>query len=180
MHPTADTLLLIFGNRSGRRVMPGVRLLRVMRAVKLSSVATLVLTLCVAPGCFNIAGDWRYEEIERVKSPDGIADAVLVRGGGGATTGLNFSVFLVPSGTKFDEKASWFERERALFSADHHEGLQLAWRKPKFLEIRFAKARISQFSNFWHSQEVQNYSYAVELRLVPLDENSSLSEKDKS
>jgi hypothetical protein len=27
MHPTADTLLLIFGNRSGRRVMPGVRLL---------------------------------------------------------------------------------------------------------------------------------------------------------
>jgi hypothetical protein len=24
MHPTADTLLLIFGNLSGRRVMPGV------------------------------------------------------------------------------------------------------------------------------------------------------------
>jgi hypothetical protein len=24
MHPTADTLLLIFGNRSGRRVMRGV------------------------------------------------------------------------------------------------------------------------------------------------------------
>ena len=27
MHPTADTLDFIFGNRSGRRVMPGVRLL---------------------------------------------------------------------------------------------------------------------------------------------------------
>src|ERR1044071_628286 len=27
MHPTADTLLLIFGNHTGRRVMPGVRLL---------------------------------------------------------------------------------------------------------------------------------------------------------
>jgi hypothetical protein len=25
MHPTADTLLVIFGHRSGRRVMPGVR-----------------------------------------------------------------------------------------------------------------------------------------------------------
>jgi hypothetical protein len=25
MHPTADTAALIFGNRSGRRVMPGVR-----------------------------------------------------------------------------------------------------------------------------------------------------------
>lgn len=54
------------------------------------------------------------------------------------------------------------------------------WRKPKFLEIRFAKARISQFSNFWQAQEVQNYSYVVELRLVPLDDNSSLSERDKN
>jgi hypothetical protein len=25
MHPTADTSALIFGNRAGRRVMPGVR-----------------------------------------------------------------------------------------------------------------------------------------------------------
>jgi hypothetical protein len=29
MHPTADTLLVIFGNHAGRRVMPGVRLLSV-------------------------------------------------------------------------------------------------------------------------------------------------------
>ena len=27
MHPTADTLLVIFGNLLGRRVMPGVRFL---------------------------------------------------------------------------------------------------------------------------------------------------------
>jgi len=140
----------------------------------------LVLALCFASGCFNIAGEWEYEEIERIKSPDGIVDAVLVRGHGGATTGFNFSVFLVPRGIKFDKKASWFEREQALFRADHDEGLQLVWRKPKFLEIRFAKARIFQFRNVWHSQEVQDYSYVVELRLVPLAENSSLSEKDKN
>jgi hypothetical protein len=151
-----------------------------MRDKRLLLMAALVFTLCFASGCFNIAGEWQYEEIERVKSADGVVDAVIVRGGGGATTGFNFSVFLVPGGTKFDEKASWFERDRALFSADYHEGLQLVWRKPKFLEIRFAKARIFQFSNFWHSKEVQNYSYVVELRLVPLDENSSLSEKDKN
>ena len=151
-----------------------------MRDKKLLSTAALALTLCFASGCFNIAGEWRYEEIESVRSPDGVVDAVLVRGGGGAATGFNFSVFLVPGGTRFDAKASWFERERALFSAGHHEGLQLAWREAKFLEIRFAKARIFQSSNFWHSQEVQNYSYVVELRLVPSDENSSLSEKDKS
>jgi len=29
MHPTADTTALIFGNRAWRRVMPGVRLLRI-------------------------------------------------------------------------------------------------------------------------------------------------------
>ncbi len=28
MHPTADTTAFIFGNLSGRRVMPGVRLLQ--------------------------------------------------------------------------------------------------------------------------------------------------------
>jgi hypothetical protein len=30
MHPTADTLLLIFGNLLGRRVMPGVMLLLII------------------------------------------------------------------------------------------------------------------------------------------------------
>jgi hypothetical protein len=31
MHPTADTLLVIFDNRSWRRVMPGVRRLHPVR-----------------------------------------------------------------------------------------------------------------------------------------------------
>jgi hypothetical protein len=31
MHPTADTQALIFGNRSGRRVMPGVMRLNILQ-----------------------------------------------------------------------------------------------------------------------------------------------------
>jgi len=37
MHPTADTLALIFGNGAGRRVMPGVRFLPLRGAMKYQS-----------------------------------------------------------------------------------------------------------------------------------------------
>jgi hypothetical protein len=151
-----------------------------MKAIRFLLLSMVVLTLTFVPACVNIAGEWHSEEIQRVKSPDGIVDAVLVRGSTGATTGFNVAVFLVPSGTRFDEKAPAFESDRSLFRADHYDRLQLIWQKPKFLEIRFAKARIFQFSNFWHSPDVQNYSYVVEVRLVPLDESSSLIEKDRS
>jgi hypothetical protein len=35
MHPTADTPALIFGHRAGRRVMPGVGLLRIVYLIRL-------------------------------------------------------------------------------------------------------------------------------------------------
>ncbi len=151
-----------------------------MKATRFLPLGTLALALTLLPACINIAGEYHYEEIQRVKSPDGIVDAVLVRGAGGATTGFSFSVFLVPSGTSFNEKAPAFEKDRAVFSEDHHDGLQLVWQKPKFLEIRFAKARIFHFTNFWHSPDVQNYTYVVEVRLVPLDADTSLTDKDRS
>ena len=79
---------------------------------------------------------------------------------------------------RFDAKLPSFEHERALLSADHQKDLQLVWSKPKVLEIRYENARVFKFSNFWHSQEVQNFEYVVELRLMPRGE-SSLSERDK-
>jgi hypothetical protein len=147
--------------------------------MKLLLTITLALALCFASGCVNIAGDWHYEEIGRVKSPDGVVDAILARGSAGATTGFNFSVFLAPSGTTFDEKSPFFERERALFSADHHQGLQLVWSEPRLLELRYESARILHFSNFWHSQDVQQDQYVVELKLVPLAEPYALPLADK-
>jgi hypothetical protein len=151
-----------------------------MRVLKPFLIATVALVLIVTSACGNIAGEWHYEEMQRVKSPDGIVDAVLVRGAGGATTGFSFSVFLVPSGIAFNEKASAFENDRAVFRTDHHDGLQLVWQKAMFLEIRFAKARIFHFSNFWHSPDVQNYRYVVEVHLVPLEADTSLTDRDRS
>jgi len=149
-----------------------------MKALVLLLTGTLAATMVFA-SCTGFVGEWHYEEIQRVKSPDGVVDAVLVRGGGGATTGFVFAVFLVRSGTTFDEKAASFEQDRAVFRDDHHDGLQLVWTKPQSLEIRFAKARIMHFSNFWASEDVQNYRYVVEVRLVPL-EASSLTDRDRS
>lgn len=136
---------------------------------------TIVLAaICLLSGCFNIAGDWHIVEHARLKSPDGLVDAVLVEGDAGATTSFTYAVFIVPSGTKFDEKSEWFESGQTLFTADKERNLQLVWREPKVLEVKFEKARIHNFRNFWSAQEVQNYDYKVELILVPLDKTSSL------
>ena len=151
-----------------------------MKAKYILTAAILGFISILVSGCINIAGEWHYQEIERVKSPDGIVDAVLVRGGGGATTGFVFSVFIVPSGMPFDEKSELFNQEDALFSAEHLENLKLMWKEPKFLEIRYDKARIFKFKNYWRKEQVQDYKYVVEIRLVPLNEESLLDEKDKT
>ena len=149
-----------------------------MRAIKLLATLMALSALGSASGCLNL-GEWSYSEIRRVKAPDGVVDAVLVEGNGGATTSFSYSVFLVPSGTTFDPSQRVFEPDYAEFVADHQVGLELVWTRPKLLEIRFEKARIFEFSNFWHSREVQNFDYVVELRLVPLDSASSLIERDR-
>ena len=138
------------------------------------SIVVSLAVLHVATGCFSMIGDPQLEEVRRSRSPDGVVEAVLVRGNTGATDPYSYSVFLVPSGTAFAPKSSRFDIDRALFTADYEAALEVSWRAPKFLEIRYAKARIHRFTNFWQSQEVQNYGYVVELRLVPLDESSSL------
>ena len=151
----------------------------IMKVEKMIAVFLITFALCLVSSCGNfIIGEQGFEEIARVKSPDGIVDAILIENNGGATTSYGYSVFIVPSGMKFDKESPMFKSERELFTADHPKGLQLEWSKPKFLEIKYDKARIFGFRNSWHSQEVQNYQYTVELRLVPSDE-SSLLEEDK-
>lgn len=151
-----------------------------MKIRHISLLALLIFAPSLFSGCINIAGEWHYQEIERVKSPDGVVDAVLVRGSGGATTGFDFSVFIVPSGIPFDEKSELFNPESELFSADHWENLKLVWREPKFLEIRYDKARIFKYRNYWRKKEMQDYKYVVEIKLVPTNNKSSLNEEDKS
>src|SRR5215471_12909413 len=125
----------------------------------------MILAACLASACISPAGEWSYEEIGRVKSPDSIVDAVLVRGNGGATTSFSFSVFIVPAGTKFENDSTFFKS--SVFTADHVDGLQLRWMEPKLLGIQYKEARIFQFRNNWNRQEVQEFHYVVEIKLLP-------------
>jgi hypothetical protein len=135
--------------------------------MKLLLIAALALTLCFASSCINIAGEWHYEEIARAKSLDGVVDAVIVRGNGGATTSYTYSVFIVPSGVAFDEKSPLFDfhKKQDLFGTDTRD-FQLVWKEPRSLEIRYRSIpRIFHYRNFWQSQEAQN-NYVVDVRLV--------------
>ncbi|HEX8722998.1 MAG TPA: hypothetical protein VF736_20430 [Pyrinomonadaceae bacterium] len=142
-------------------------------------VASLSLLLAFAPACR--AFEWAYEEVGRFTSPDGVVDAVWVRGSGGATTGFVYDLYVVPRGMKFDKDATSFKH--AVFSGDHFEDLQIVWREPKLLEVRFKHARVLNYSNYWRYWNPDNPEedrhYVVETRLAPLAEGSTLPPEDR-
>jgi len=55
----------------------------------------------------------------------------------------------------------------------------MIWLQPKLLEISYDKARIFQFSNFWSSSEVEDFSYVIEIKLAPNDSLWSLTERSR-
>ncbi|QOX77906.1 hypothetical protein FY034_02760 [Trichlorobacter lovleyi] len=116
----------------------------------------IVLAVFVVLGCNPVS----REELKRTTSPDSIVDAVLVQVNGGATTSFIYELYVVKKGANITEGS-------ALLRADHVDGLLISWRQPKLLDIKYAEARIHQFTNFWHSKDVNNFKYIVELRLIP-------------
>ncbi len=141
----------------------------VMSTTKFTAYAILALALFCISGC-DITGEWDYKEIERVKSPDGVVDAILVEGNGGATTSLTFLALIVPSGMKFDQDNALSNPRQALFYTYTLKDFKLVWIKPKLLEIRHRKDATSNSSQLWHSPKIQNDGYVVEVQLVPLGE----------
>ncbi len=120
----------------------------------------LLLGAIVYAAC--LWGDIDAEEIQRVPSPDGVFEAVaLRRSGGGATVGASWNVYLVKSGERVQKGA------KNVLWAQSVDGLELVWTAPRFLEIRYAKARIFGHSNFWYWQESSRRFVGVEIRLAP-------------
>jgi hypothetical protein len=115
--------------------------------------------------CGNSVG---RKEILRVKSPDSLVDAVLIRMNVDATTSYGYMLYIVPSAEK--PKVG-----NEVLRADNLISVTLDWKAPRYLEISYEKGRIFFFTNFWHSKEVQNFQYIVELRLVPLTKSYSLN-----
>jgi len=100
------------------------------------------------------------QEMWRVVSPVSRVDAVFVRFGGPAMVGFSYKLFIVPHGATVPSKG-----ERLL--AERVKNLSVAWREGRTLDIRYDEALIYGFMNYWHSKEVDDHKYVVELRLVP-------------
>jgi hypothetical protein len=100
------------------------------------------------------------EELWRITSSDSKVDAVLIRTGGPATVGFSYKLFIAPRGAKPDKRGE-------LLLADRVKNLTAVWQKPRKLELHYDEAWIYSFSNFWHSKDVDDFKYVVELQLVP-------------
>ena len=106
-----------------------------------------------------------YVETERIKSPDGKAEAVLVDSDVGATSAYIFYVYIVEAGEEIAEE------DKPVFSAYSIKGQKISWLKDRFLEIKYEKAKISNFSNYEYPLSEES-DYLVEIRQTPTEDSA--------
>ena len=96
------------------------------------------------------------EEVARHTSLDKIVDTVVIQKNCGATTSTNDLIFIVPHGESVEDYSP-------VFIADHVEDLEVNWVDNKQLEIRYREARIFNYTNFWHSKDIDSFKYQVKI-----------------
>ena len=107
-----------------------------------------------------------HKEIERVKSPDGLVDAILIEIETDPLSANGFIICLAPSGTDIKHLTRSYEPN--IFYANRLQDLRLVWREPKLLEIRYKRAAVLRFrNNHWIRGVGGQEAYEVELRLMP-------------
>lgn len=118
----------------------------------------------------------RSEELQRVTSPSGQLDAVLVHvDGGGAAGGWEWYVYIVPQG-----QPVIMANAHPIFNAGTMTAGRLLWSREHLLEIHYDVAYINQFRNLWGLSEVQSvgsageHDYLIETRLSPSSPDFSL------
>ncbi len=112
------------------------------------------------------------EELARITSPDGLVDAVLLRVNYHATVTYSYFVYIVEKGKSVKEGDH-------LFLGTHMENLKISWIETKLLEIQYKEITIHHFENMWHSKNLDNYHYVVELKLSPQGGPYSLSKRNR-
>ena len=105
--------------------------------------------------------------VDRVVSPDSMFDAVLARDDGDATTPVGYVVYLMPHGAPLPPY------DRYLFAAYDADSLKIGWAEPSVVDITFLRATIAHFRNLWTDNR-QSSEHRIEIRLRPLDPNTSL------
>ena len=112
-----------------------------------------------------------HKEIERVKSPDGLVDAILIEVETDPLSSNVFIICLAKSGTRVEDLAG--SSEPNIFKANRLQDLKLIWSEPKFLQISYKNAAVLAFRNYhWMTGVEGQESYKVELRLLPEGEHS--------
>lgn len=108
-----------------------------------------------------VGGGATGEGLERVSSPDGRAEAVVIAQDAGATTSEITSVFLVAPASKVTDGDR--RNSRPVFSADQLEDFRLEWSEIRLLRISYKNARIMHFQNFWLHPAIEEYEYIVRI-----------------
>lgn len=121
------------------------------------------LSILVMVGCekMNPCTD---SEVDRIRSPDGKVDVIIVNRNCGATTKDVYRVSLAQAGEIPDKNSS-------IFLADNVEDLHIAWLAPKKLVISYKAARIFNYINFWSPQGLNGFRYVVSITEIKREES---------
>src|SRR5262249_51464804 len=140
-----------------------------MPASRILAMRLLVLMTALVAGGGALWGAAASEEVARIRSPDGVVEAILTRSDYGATVDYVYKLYVAPAGTaKIPEEP--------VLVADHVAEPRVEWPMPRFLRFSYREARIFNFTNFWQSRDVQNFLYIVEIRLDPATGSYSLGQ----
>jgi hypothetical protein len=117
----ANAVVGVFGAHGRATGLTGMRHLCIIVALLLSSACS--------------------DEVARVRSPNGLTDAVLMESGGNATVASSYEVYLTRAGGSSiwgSEVADLFEAVRS----DSANGLNLRWPANDSLRIEFLRAQL--------------------------------------
>jgi hypothetical protein len=117
-------------------------------------VAVLLAWIYLLPP--DLAGSLRVEEVQRLASSDGRAEAVVWMIDGGATTSRAYNVFIVPKGEKPAEEYHMITFDGPSL-ANGEYGIAIGWLSPTELEAGSAKSK--QVFEFRSSASIHGVTY---------------------
>jgi hypothetical protein len=105
-------------------------------------------------------------EVQRLTSPDGVADAVLESINCGSPCGLTYAVSVVRRGDPVPK-----DRTKWIFLAEDMVSPSLRWKEAHLLDISYDRAFIHEFRNVTYflarTGDVESWQYGVEVHLSP-------------
>ncbi|HEX8266081.1 MAG TPA: hypothetical protein VF596_11790 [Pyrinomonadaceae bacterium] len=120
----------------------------------------------------NEHADKPHNELQRLTSPDRRVDAIpaeIVEDPSNPNSSNGYAIYLVPAREKLDLLSQYPDQK--VFYAKWIDNLELDWKEPKFLEVKYSKGDIFEFQNNWTLEK----EYFVEIRLIPQNASYSLS-----